>query len=207
MRPIWSQFLGRCRSHMSTYTFLILLQYVVAFTIPFLSTPHPSSLASEAYWLSTPSEVLYRDFHPKASSPSSDQNSKQERVLLLTPLKDAASHLRHHFALLHNLTYPHHLIDLGFIIGDSTDNTRSLLDAELDKIESGPRDEAFNSATIVLKDLGNARSEEVSKRHGFGAQVERRKKLAIVRNTLLQKALKPVRFNSFHLRLRCAWRR
>ncbi len=37
----------------------------------------------------------------------------KERVLILTPLRDAADHVKQHFDLLSALTYPHELIDLG----------------------------------------------------------------------------------------------
>ena len=169
----------------------LLLGRAAAWVLPFFSSEPLNSLEEEARWLNTPSEVLRRDFRPKPHNLDPDQKVKEDRVLILTPLKDASMHLAHHFTLLSNLTYPHHLIDLGFVVGDSTDNTRSVLDAQIAKVEDGKRGEAFNSCTIVLKDLGNARSQNVDVRHGFGAQVERRKELAIVRNTLLQKTLRP----------------
>ena len=174
--------------------FLLLLGRTAAWTLPFLSSQPLGSLEQEAQWLSTPSEVIRREFHSKPLDQKDQDHKKdhEDRVLILTPLKDASIHLAHHFALLSNLTYPHHLIDLGFIIGDTTDDTRSVLDAEIAAIETGKGGSlAFNSCTIVLKDLGNVRSQDVAARHGFGAQVERRKKLAIVRNTLLRKTLKP----------------
>ena len=170
---------------------LLLLESTTAWVLPFLSSDAPSSLEEQDRWLSTPSEVVQRNFRPTPSTLNSDEDAKKARVLILTPLKDASLHLPHHFALLSNLTYPHHLIDLGFIIGDTVDDTRSVLDAELDKIESGKQGKIFNSCTIVLKDLGNVASQEVAARHGFAAQVDRRKKIAIVRNTLLQKTLRP----------------
>lgn len=171
--------------------FLLLTQYTAAWVLPFVSSDAPSSLEEQDRWLSTPSEVIHRDFHSTASTPETHGDAKQQRVLILTPLKDAATHLPHHIALLSNLTYPHHLIDLGFIIGDTVDDTRSVLDRELDKIASGKQSKPFNSCTIVLKNLGDAASQEVAARHGFAAQIDRRKKIAIVRNTLLSKTLKP----------------
>lgn len=172
-------------------TLLLLLARTTAWVLPFFSPESPSSLEEQDRWLSTPSKVIERDFHPKSSSEAAGENSKEARVLILTPLKDASLHLRHHFALLRNLTYPHHLIDLGFIIGDTIDDTRSILDAELNNVESGKQGSVFNRCTIVLKDLGDIASQDVAARHGFAAQVERRKKIAVVRNTLLQKTLGP----------------
>ncbi|KAL8825036.1 MAG: hypothetical protein Q9191_004657 [Dirinaria sp. TL-2023a] len=75
------------------------------------------------------------------------------------------------------------------MVGDTTDKTRSVIDAETTKIENGKGIEAFNSCTIVLKNLSNVRSQDVAARHGFGAQVEPRKRLAIVRYAFLQKTI------------------
>jgi len=172
------------------FTLCLLLRCTTGWVLPFFASDTPSSLEEQDRWLSTPSEVIHRNFLPTPSPPAIDKG-KEARILILTPLKDASLHLRHHFALLSNLTYPHHLIDLGFIIGDTVDDTRSILDAEIVKVESGKQDKIFNSCTIVLKDLGNMASQEVAARHGFAAQIDRRKKIAIVRNTLLQKTLGP----------------
>lgn len=170
---------------------LLVIHCTAAFVLPFFSSNAPSSQEEVDRWIATPSTVIERNFHPKPPKAESIERSRHERVLILTPLKDASSHLPHHFALLSNLSYPHHLIDLGFIIGDTVDNTRAVLDSELDRIGNGEQDKAFNSCTIILKDLGNVASQEVAARHGFAAQVDRRKKIAIVRNALLQKTLKP----------------
>ena len=156
-----------------------------------LSSSTPSNEQAEVdQWIAAPTKVTHRDLHTTASKTPPDITDIKARVLILTPLKDAASHLQHHFSLLSNLTYPHHLIDLGFIIGDSTDDTRKVLDAELDKLSKHGESSDFNSCTIVQKDLGDVRSQDVASRHGFQAQVRRRKKLAIVRNALLKETLK-----------------
>ncbi len=173
------------------FTLSLLLRCTTGWVLPFFASDTPSSLEEQDRWLSTPSEVIHRNFHPTPSPLAIDDKGKEGRILILTPLKDASLHLRHHFALLSNLTYPHHLIDLGFIIGDTVDDTRSILEAEIVKVESVKRDKIFNSCTIVLKDLGNVASQEVAARHGFAAQIDRRKKIAVVRNTLLQKTLGP----------------
>jgi len=170
---------------------LLVVHCTAAFVLPFFSSNALSSQQEVDRWIATSSEVIHRNFHPKSPQANPTDTTKRERILILTPLKDASSHLPHHFALLSNLSYPHHLIDLGFIIGDTVDDTRSVLDSELDKIENGELDKVFNGCTIVLKDLGKVASQEVAARHGFAAQVDRRKKIAIVRNALLQKTLKP----------------
>jgi len=118
--------------------------------------------------------------------------TNEERVLILTPLRDAASYLPQYFDLLSELTYPHHLIDLGFLVGDSTDDTLAILSAELARIQStSTLSEPFNSVLIVEKDFGVVTGQSVEDRHGFAAQAPRRKIMARARNYLLSAALKP----------------
>lgn len=115
----------------------------------------------------------------------------QERVLILTPLRNAAPYIQEHFDLLSKLTYPHNLIDLAFLISDSTDETLAVLATELDRMQSRPDKIPFNSATIVEKDFGVTLSQNVEDRHGFAAQGPRRKSMGKARNYLLATALKP----------------
>jgi len=117
--------------------------------------------------------------------------SNEERVLILTPLRDAAAYLPKYFDLLSELTYPHHLIDLGFLVGDSTDDTLAILSAELDRIQKQTDTLPFNSVLIVEKDFGAVAGQSVEERHGFEAQAPRRKIMAKARNYLLSAALKP----------------
>lgn len=113
-----------------------------------------------------------------------------ERVLILTPLRDAAPYLEQYFNLLIDLTYPHNLIDLGFLVGDSKDDTLAVLAMELDRIQSRPDKVPFNSVTIVEKDFDVTLSQSVEERHGFKAQGPRRKAMGRARNYLLSAALK-----------------
>ncbi|KAI9829194.1 MAG: hypothetical protein M1826_005789 [Phylliscum demangeonii] len=117
---------------------------------------------------------------------------REERVLILTPLRDAALHLNKHFDLLSALTYPHHLIDLAFLVGDSTDDTLATLAAELDRIQQRPDHVAFHNALIVEKNFGlTVGQADVKQRHSFAAQGPRRKAMGRARNYLLSAALKP----------------
>ncbi|KAL8787407.1 MAG: hypothetical protein Q9195_007782 [Heterodermia aff. obscurata] len=168
---------------------LYLLDITSAWALPFFSSSTYNEQEEIDGWLASPARVTRRDLHP--SPPKSKPSTKdiKEKVLILTPLKDAATHLRHHFALMSNLTYPHHLIDLGFIVGDSTDDTNRALVTEIEKLSLDEKSANFNSCIIVHQDLGDIRSQDVASRHGFQAQVKRRKKLAIVRNTLLKETL------------------
>src|SRR5215469_1753338 len=74
--------------------------------------------------------------------------SNKERVLILTPLRNAAEHLLAYFDLLSQLTYPHDLIDLAFMVGDCEDDTLAVLAAELDRIQRRTDNVPFRSAMI-----------------------------------------------------------
>ncbi|PKS07752.1 hypothetical protein jhhlp_006360 [Lomentospora prolificans] len=133
--------------------------------------------------------IQHLDLNPINSTPEPVKNG--ERVLILTPLKDAAPYLGKYFELLSELTYPHHLIDLAFLISDSTDNTIAVLADELDRIQSRDDHISFNSATIIKKDFNFMLSQDVEERHSFEAQGPRRKAMGRARNYLLATALKP----------------
>lgn len=117
--------------------------------------------------------------------------SNEERILILTPLRDAASYLPKYFDLLVDLTYPHHLIDLAFLVSDSTDDTLAVLSSELDRIQRQTDGVAFNDVLIIEKDFGVTASQDVDDRHAFPLQAPRRKAMARARNYLLTAALKP----------------
>ena len=94
---------------------------------------------------------------------------------------------------LSELTYPHHLIDLAFLVGDSQDDTLAVLAAELARIQkqSDTLSAPFRSALIVEKNFGISTSQTVEERHAFAAQGPRRVIMAKARNYLLSTALKP----------------
>ncbi|KAG5932172.1 hypothetical protein E4U53_001446 [Claviceps sorghi] len=129
------------------------------------------------------------DLNPIKSTRKAVAN--EERVLLLTPLKDAAPYLSKYFELLAELSYPHHLIDLAFLISDSKDDTLAVLASELDRIQKRPDKIPFRSATIVQKDFDFHLSQDVEQRHSFEAQGPRRKAMGRARNYLLSAAMKP----------------
>ncbi|GAO14328.1 uncharacterized protein UV8b_07490 [Ustilaginoidea virens] len=129
------------------------------------------------------------DLNPIQSTRKAVAN--EERVLILTPLKDGASYLSKYFELLAELSYPHHLIDLAFLVSDSTDDTLAVLTSELDRIQKRPDKIPFRSATVVQKDFGFHLSQDVQQRHSFEAQGPRRKAMGRARNYLLATALKP----------------
>ncbi|ORZ03181.1 hypothetical protein BCR43DRAFT_431762 [Syncephalastrum racemosum] len=113
-----------------------------------------------------------------------------EHVLILTPFKDAARHIEKYFDNVNRLTYPHHLISLGFLVSDSSDGTIEKLHEHAKWFANNRQEDwqKFHRISIFRKDfkfeLGNDES-----RHAFGVQVERRKIMAKSRNTLLSSAL------------------
>lgn len=117
---------------------------------------------------------------------------REERILLCAPLRDAASHLPMFFGHLRNLTYPHHLIDLAFLVGDSKDNTIDLLTTLLTELQASENPKTpYGEISIMEKDFGQKVNQDVESRHGFAAQAGRRKSMAQARNWLLSAALRP----------------
>ncbi|KAK5134071.1 hypothetical protein LTR08_006961 [Meristemomyces frigidus] len=117
---------------------------------------------------------------------------REERILLCAPLRDAAPHLPMFFSHLRNLTYPHNLIDLAFLVGDSKDNTVTLLSDLLAELQAhqDPK-KTFGEISVIEKDFGQKVNQDVESRHGFAAQASRRKSMAQARNWLLSAALRP----------------
>lgn len=116
----------------------------------------------------------------------------RDRVLILTPLRDAAHHLRQHFNLLSELTYPHQAIDLAFLVGDCKDDTLATLSEELATLQRKSNPQRFRSAMVIQKDFGDITGQSVEERHSFRAQGTRRKAIGRARNYLLYTALRPV---------------
>ncbi|PWY72219.1 Anp1-domain-containing protein [Aspergillus sclerotioniger CBS 115572] len=115
-----------------------------------------------------------------------------ERVLMCTPLRDASSHLPMFFSHLRNLTYPHNLIDLAFLVSDSKDDTMEMLSEMLDELQNDPDPSmSFGEISVIQKDFGQKVTQDVESRHGFAAQASRRKLMAQARNWLLSATLRP----------------
>lgn len=120
---------------------------------------------------------------------SRDAVANKERILILTPLRDAVHHLQKYFDIILELTYPHELIDLGFLVGDTHDETLAMLATETERVQRGKR--AFRSIQVVSKDFGQLFNQEnVEERHSFAAQGPRRMVMGKARNHLLYSTLK-----------------
>jgi mannan polymerase II complex ANP1 subunit len=117
---------------------------------------------------------------------------REERILLCAPLRDAEPHLPMFFAHLRNFTYPHHLVDLAFLVSDSKDRTLPLLSELLTNLQqdSDPK-QPYGEISVIEKDFGQKVNQDVESRHGFAAQASRRKLMAQARNWLLSAALRP----------------
>ncbi|KAF8473857.1 Anp1-domain-containing protein [Kalaharituber pfeilii] len=125
-----------------------------------------------------------------AITTSTEAVANKKHILILTPLRDASLYLPKHFDLILELTYPHELIDLAFIVGDSHDEILALLSTEVNRIQRGKR--AFRSVNIIQKNFGQQFNQnDVNERHSFAAQAPRRTAMAHARNQLLYTALKP----------------
>jgi hypothetical protein len=96
------------------------------------------------------------------------------------------------FSHLRNLTYPHNLIDLAFLVSDSRDDTLSMLSSMLQEVQNDPDPKmAFGEISVIQKDFGQKVQQDVESRHTFQAQANRRKLMAQARNWLLSATLRP----------------
>lgn len=117
---------------------------------------------------------------------------REERILMCAPLRDAESHLHMFFGHLRNLTYPHHLVDLAFLVSDSKDRTLGVLSELLEELQAdADPNMPYGEISIIEKDFGQKVNQDVESRHGFAAQASRRKLMAQARNWLLSAALRP----------------
>jgi glycosyltransferase involved in cell wall biosynthesis len=105
-------------------------------------------------------------------------------VLILTPMKSAACHLDGYFAGLQALTYPHDLLSLGILEGDSDDDTFAQLERWLPR--ACPQ---FQSKQLFKRDFGAVIPPHIP-RHTNVYQSSRRAVLARARNHLLFNALR-----------------
>src|SRR5579859_796029 len=109
-----------------------------------------------------PSVRFYDLTHAGGSSKGWERD---ERILICVPLRDAAGILPHFFSHMRNLTYPHHLMDLAFLVSDSKDTTMQTLLHHLSVVQQSPL--RFNRAIVFEKDFGQAVGQAFSDRHGF----------------------------------------
>lgn len=106
-----------------------------------------------------------------------------EKILILTPVKDAEKHLPRYFELLETLSYPKTAISLGFLEGDSKDESLKYIQNQLSHFRK-----KFHKANVWKKDYHFHIPDDMF-RWTSSIQLERRSILAKSRNYLLSKAL------------------
>lgn len=122
------------------------------------------------------------------NSQAEKNNNESGHVLILTPFKQSVQFIDRFFDNVNKLTYPHHLISLGFLVSDSTDGTIEKLKERAEQ-ESKVKDwRKFHNIAIFQKDFKFEMASNED-RHAFEVQVKRRVVMAKSRNTLLSAAL------------------
>lgn len=109
---------------------------------------------------------------------------ERPRVLVLTPMKDARTHLPAYIGLLEQLDWPKDRLAIGILEGDSRDGTFEALQALLPRLQA-----RVSHATLVQRHYG-FRIPDGLPRWTPAFQVARRQILARVRNQLLFRALR-----------------
>lgn len=107
----------------------------------------------------------------------------KDKILILTVAKDAEEFLSNYFKSLFKLTYSHNLISIGFLEGDSVDNTYPVLKKKLPELNKN-----FRSAGLWKEDFG-FHIPPNTQRWARQIQIKRRTILAKSRNHLLFHAL------------------
>ena len=109
-------------------------------------------------------------------------NEPQDRILILTPVKDARAHLDRYFRLMERLTYPSTLLSIGMLESDSADGTFEELKPRLARLTQ------YRRASVWKRDFG-FRIPAGMPRWAPVIQIPRRTILAKSRNRLLMHAL------------------
>ncbi|KAF1815030.1 hypothetical protein P152DRAFT_456074 [Eremomyces bilateralis CBS 781.70] len=122
---------------------------------------------------------------------TSDPIGNRETILILTPL---ARFYQGYWDNLLQLSYPHELISLGFIIPKNWEgNTAtSQLQERIKKTQSGPQKKRFASITILRQDTEiPLQSQSEAERHKMQNQKARRAAMSKARNSLLFTTIGP----------------
>ena len=103
-------------------------------------------------------------------------------VLVLTPMKDASQHLGRYFELLGQLDYPKDCLSLGFLEGNSHDDTYGQLQQRLDGLRA-----TYRRVTLIKQDF--PWDDGKGARWRVEIQRARRSAIARSRNLLLSESL------------------
>jgi hypothetical protein len=149
--------------------------------------PKDVTISAESRWLAgarskVTGNVIERDYNAEPTSVNATGDDAPT-VLILTPVKNAAKHIPKYFDRLSQLTYPKHRISLGFLTSDSNDGTHELMTKMAKKVAH-----QYRHVSILKKDFHYQLDNNA--RHGWEAQIPRRKIMSMSRNFLLTSSLK-----------------
>ena len=116
---------------------------------------------------------------------TADPIGNQEKILILTPM---ARFYPEYWENLLSLSYPHNLINLGFILPKNKEGNAATtaLQAAITKTQKGPLEKRFKSVVIERQDFdAPLASQDESERHKMENQKARRAAMARARNSLL----------------------
>src|SRR5688572_5499383 len=127
--------------------------------------------------------MLIRELLTNFITPGRQAVKADEKVLILTPVKNGSAFIKGYCRRLQQLTYPHRSISIGLLESDSIESTHQVLRDHLSELRR-----RFRRVEMWKKDFGyhipaglHRGVEEI--------QVERRTVLARSRNHLLMHAL------------------
>ncbi|KAG1144624.1 hypothetical protein G6F37_006565 [Rhizopus arrhizus] len=164
------------RSLIAAITITLLLFLSFAFNI--YSQEKTCNILPVSISLTTSSQPNLIDFNTQSST---------EKILVLTPLKDAVVYLDRYFELLDRTTYPNQLISIAFLVSDSSDGTLEVLQSHARRLQSRWT-HRFESIRIFQKDFDFDLPSD--KRHRYEMQPLRRSIMARSRNWLLSASLR-----------------
>lgn len=166
----------------------------VVFFLFFSPPPSPKSSASTQY-----QAPLKRSTAPPVTrynlnnvTITADPVGNREAVLILTPM---SRFYQGYWDNLLQLTYPHDLITLGFILPKTKEGNAATADLQkqIVKAQKGPEGDRFAGIVILRQDFEPAlTSQAESERHKLENQKDRRAGMAKARNSLLFTTLGPL---------------
>ena len=130
-------------------------------------------------------------YHLNNVTTTADPIGNQETVLILTPL---ARFYTEYWNNLLALSYPHHLIALGFIIPKTKEGNAATiaLQAAIATTQTGPETKRFASIIIMRQDFDPPlQSQDEAERHKKENQKARRAAMSRARNSLLFTTIGP----------------
>ncbi|RYO80454.1 hypothetical protein DL766_001310 [Monosporascus sp. MC13-8B] len=180
--------MGPVRLRRTNYLTLFIGAVLCLFIIYFLSS---GSSSHQAPIRKPTNAKLTRDRPPVTRynlnnvTITADPIGNEEKVLILTPM---ARFYQGYWDNLLKLDYPHHLINLGFILPKNKEGNAATtaLQAAITKAQKGPVEKRFKSIVIERQDFdAPLASQEESERHKMANQKARRAAMARARNSLL----------------------